>query len=46
MLRKERGVLADSGEGRLRRPRTGFQAPQSAPAPFPSEEGASWSSLH
>lgn len=39
-LRSELGVLADSGEGRLRRLRTGFQALQSSTRSRPSPEGA------
>lgn len=40
-FRSELGVLADSGEGRLRRLRTGFQALQSSTPSRPSPEGAS-----
>lgn len=45
-MQKEQGVLAHSGEGRLRLLRTGFEEPHSSFAPSPSGEGASWSPLH
>lgn len=35
-MQKELGVLADSGEGRLRCLRTGLEEPQIAPAPIAS----------
>lgn len=39
-------MLVHSGEGRLRRLRTVLEETQTAPAPSPFGEGASWSPLH
>lgn len=39
-------MLADSGEGRRRRLRTGFEELQNTLAPSPSREGVSRSPLH